>query len=338
MSHSRICIIGAGAIGGYVGARLAQAGEDVTFLARGRTLEAIRAGGIELGDPDGSATRIANVRAIEGSDGRERFDVVLLALKTYQLAGVASRVEALCHDGTVVVTMQNGIPFWYFNGHGGPLAGRAIESVDPGGAIRDAIPARRIVGCVVYIASELVGPGRILHRSNDRLLVGEPDGSASERAQRLATRLEHAGFTAPVITDIRNEIWLKVWGNLSFNPVSALERATLSGICRHPEGRALVSQMMAEAAEVAGKLGVTFRMPIEKRIEGAARVGDHKTSMLRDVEAGRAIEVDALVGAVVELGGLVGVPTPTITAIYQAAKLLDATLRRPSVPPASAGG
>jgi 2-dehydropantoate 2-reductase len=311
-----------------VGAKLAEGGEDVTFLARGRTLEAIRSRGILLREADGTERRVANVSAIEAPDGRSRYDVVLLALKTYQVAEVAPQIEALCHEDTVVVPMQNGIPFWYFNDHGGERAGRAVESVDPRGAIRDAIPARRILGCVVYIACEQTGPGEIVHISNQRLLLGEPGADTTDRAQRIAAALEDSGFEAQVIPDIRNEIWLKVWGNLSFNPVSALTRATLSAICGDPQGRELVAQMMREAQEVASRLGVVFRMPIEKRIEGAARVGGHKTSMLQDVESGRSTEVDALVGSVVELGELVGVPTPTITAIYRATKLLDATLRR----------
>jgi 2-dehydropantoate 2-reductase len=335
MGFTRFCIVGAGAIGGYVGARLAQAGADVAFLARGRTLEALRAEGLELRDHDGSVTRVKNVRAFDAAQAAERFDVVMLALKAYQLAEVAPRIESMCHDETVVVPMQNGIPFWYFNGHGGPWEDRAIESVDPGGAIRGAIAAHRILGCVVYIAAEQAGPGRIVHVSNDRLILGEPGGGASARAEAIAEVLVRAGFAAPVIPDIRNEIWLKVWGNLSFNPVSALTRSTLSGICADPDGRELVTQMMREASEVAGRLGVTFRMTIDKRIEGAARVGGHKTSMLQDVESGRAIEVDALVGSVVELGRLVGVPTPTITAIYRATKLLDTSLRS-TPPPASA--
>ena len=331
MGALRFCVVGAGAIGGFVGARLALGGHDVTFLARGRTLEAIRARGIEVREPDGSVHR-ASVGAIEAADGGRRFDVVMLALKAYDLASVAARVEALCHDDTVVVPMQNGIPFWYFNDHGGPLAGRAVESVDPGGRIREAIAPRRIVGCVVYVACEQAAPGSIVHVNNQRLVLGEPDGSIGARIQALAAACEHGGFEAPVIPDIRNEIWLKVWGNLSFNPVSALTGATLGGICDDPQGRELVAAMMREASAVAGKLGVSFRVSIERRIEGAARVGAHKTSMLQDLEAGRAMEVDALVGSVVELGRMVGVDTPTIGAIYRAAKLLDATRRRSAAP------
>jgi 2-dehydropantoate 2-reductase len=333
MGTPKFCVIGAGAIGGYLGARLAEAGHEVAFLARGRTLAAIREQGVELRESGGVARRIAGLRAFAAPDGRERFDAVFLALKAYQLAEVAPLVESLCHEETIVVPMQNGIPFWYFNDHGGPLAGRTLESVDPGGGVREAIAARRIVGCVVYIACEQVGPARILHVANDRLILGEPGGEASGRTRQLAAALEHSGFQAPVIPDIRNEIWLKAWGNLSFNPVSALTGATLASICNDPDGHELVAQMMREAAEVAGRLGVVFRVSIEKRIEGAARVGEHKTSMLQDVESRRAIEVDALVGAVVEMGSLVGVPTPTITAIYRATKLLDATLRRTQAPP-----
>jgi 2-dehydropantoate 2-reductase len=328
MAYSRFCIVGAGAIGGYVGARLAQAGLDVAFLARGRTLEALRSHGMEVREPDGSVARVTNIGAIAAGEKLAPFDVVMLAVKSHQLGAVAPQVEALCHADTVVIPMQNGLPFWYFNGHGGPWDGHAIESVDPGGAIQRAIAAHRILGCVVYIAAEQVGPARIVHINNARLVLGEPSGAIADRVQAVAAALERAGFAAPMIPDIRNEMWLKLWGNLSFNPVSALTRATLSGICEDADGRALVAAMMREAAEVAGRLGVTFRMSIDKRIEGAARVGGHKTSMLQDVESGRAIEVEALVGSVVELGRLTGVPTPTISAIYQAAKLLDATLRR----------
>lgn len=318
----RFCLIGAGAIGGFAGARLALAGEDVTFLARGRTLAAIAAGGIRLRHAGGREERVANVRAIPGPQAGETFDVVCLALKAYHLGAVAGVVESLCHEDTVVIPMQNGVPFWYFNGHGGALAGRAVESVDPGGRIRDAIAALRIVGCVVYVACESAGPGHVVHVANERFVMGEPDGRITQRVQRIAAAFERAGLQAPLVEDIRNEVWLKLWGNVSFNPISALTRATLGTICRDPHGRDLASQMMREAQAVAARFGIAFRMTIDKRIDAAARVGDHKTSMLQDVESGRALEVDALVGAVVELGRLVDVPTPTIDAIYRAVKLL----------------
>ena len=323
----RFCLIGAGAIGGFVGARLALAGEDVTFVARGRTLDAIEAGGMRVVHADGREERAA-VRAMAAADAAGPFDVVILALKAHQVGEVAARVEPLCHADTVAIPMQNGVPFWYFDGHGGALAGRAVEAVDPGGRIRDAIPARRVVGCVVYVACEQSAPGVVRHVSGDRFVLGELDGAATPRVKRIADAFARAGLQSPIIDDIRAEVWLKLWGNLAFNPISALTRATLGGICADTHGRALAAQMMREAQEVAGRLGIAFRVPLDKRIEAAARVGAHKTSMLQDVESGRPLEVDALVGSVVELGELVGVATPTITAVYRAAKLLDATLRR----------
>lgn len=322
----RFCIIGAGAIGGFVGARLALGGEDVTFIARGRNLEAINAHGMRIFTRDGKEEAASNVQATDSYEGAGRFDVVVLALKAHQLAAIAPRLALLCHDETVVIPMQNGIPFWYFDQHGGALAGRAVESVDPGGTVRDAIAARRIIGCVVYPAAELVAPGQVVHIEGERFPIGELDGSKSERVQRIADAFVRGRLKSPVLEDVRAEMWLKLWGNLTFNPISALTHATLADICEDPHGRALAAQMMREAQAVAGKLGITFRVSLDKRIEGAARVGRHKTSMLQDAEAGRAMEIDALVGSVVELGELVGVPTPTITAIYQAAKLLDRTM------------
>jgi 2-dehydropantoate 2-reductase len=323
----KFCLIGAGAIGGFVGARLALAGEDVTFIARGRNLEAIGGGGMRVLDSAGREVHAASVRATDDYDRAGKFDVVLLTLKAHHLAAVAPHIESLCHDETIVVPMQNGIPFWYFHGHGGAHAGRAVETVDPGGAIRDAIPARRIVGCVVYIASELRAPGTVAHSAGARLQLGELDGSKSERLARLADAFTRASFTIEMPDDIRAAVWLKLWGNVTFNPISALARATMREICHDPHGTALAAQMMREAQAVAEALGITFAMTVEKRLEGAGRIGGHKTSMLQDVEAGRAIEIDALVGAVVELGELARVATPAITAIYRAGKLLDATLR-----------
>lgn len=322
----RYCIIGAGAIGGLVGAKLALAGEEVTFIARGRNLEAIAENGMRVFHGDGREEIASNVEATDSYERAGRFDAVILALKAHQVGGVAPKLAQLCHDDTVVIPMQNGIPFWYFNDHGGELAGRAVETVDPGGRIREAIAPRRILGCVVYPAAELIAPGKVVHIEGERFPLGEPDGSRSARVQRFAESFSAAGLKCPVLDDVRAEVWLKLWGNLTFNPISALTHATLAGICEDDHGRALAAQMMREAQAVAEKLGITFRVSLEKRIEGAAKVGRHKTSMLQDVEAGRAIEVDALVGSVVELGELVGVPTPAIRAIYQAAKLLDRTM------------
>ncbi len=318
----RIAIIGAGAIGGLVGARLALAGESVTFLVRGANLQAIRSDGIALIEADGQRRVARNV--IATADYREAgpHDIVVLAVKAHQVESVADDLPQLLGPDSVVVTMQNGIPFWYFHGLGGEFDGLHLASVDPGGQVASRIPAARVLGCVVYPASELVAPGVVQHVEGDRLPLGELDGSSSERAAKTAACLELAGFRSPVLADIRSEIWLKLWGNLSFNPISALSRATLLDICRYAPTRALAAAMMREAEIVAGKLGIAFRVPLEKRIAGAEKVGAHKTSMLKDVEAGRPTEVDALLGPVIELGRLTATPTPQLDAVHALVKLL----------------
>jgi len=224
------------------------------------------------------------------------------------------------------VTMQNGIPYWYFHRHGGELAGSIVRSVDPGGLIGRRIPPQRVIGCVVYPAAELVEPGVVRHIEGERFPVGELDGRTTERVTRVSQCLTHAGFKAPVLMDIRSEIWLKLWGNLTFNPISALTRSTLVDICQFPATRQLATAMMTEAAAIAHKLGISFRVELERRIAGAERVGKHKTSMLQDVEAGRAPELEALVGSVVELGRLTRTNTPHIDAVYGLTHLLARTL------------
>ncbi|HQZ46005.1 MAG TPA: 2-dehydropantoate 2-reductase [Usitatibacteraceae bacterium] len=321
----RFCIVGAGAIGGFVGAKLALAGEDVTFIARGRNLEAINARGMHVYYRDGREEIATTVRATDDYAAAGAFDVVILAIKAHQVGSVAGKLVSLFGPDTVVIPMQNGIPFWYFHDHGGELAGRTIETVDPGGVVKDTIAKERIVGCVVYPAAELVEPGKVVHIEGDRFPIGELDGTTTERATRISEAFTKAGLKCPILENVRAEMWLKLWGNLTFNPISALTHATLQDICEHPHGRALAAQMMGEAQAVAEKLGITFRVPLDKRIEGARKVGKHKTSMLQDVEAGRPIEIDALVGSVVEMGEIAGVPVPAIKAIFQAAKLLDTT-------------
>jgi 2-dehydropantoate 2-reductase len=322
----KIAIIGAGAVGGYVGVRLALAGEDVTFVARGANLAAIRANGMKLLMPDSSELHATGVRAAQdyGTVGPQ--DVVILAMKAHQVEAVADEVPKLFGPNTVVVTMQNGIPYWYFHQHGGELAGSCVRSVDPNGQILRKIPAERVIGCVVYPASELIAPGVVRLVEGDRFPVGELDGSISPRVTAVSECFTRAGFKAPVLDNIRAEIWLKLWGNLTFNPISALSRSTLADICQYPLTRELAAAMMTEAQSIAGKLGITFRVPLEKRIAGAEKVGKHKTSMLQDVEAGRAPEVDALVGSVVELGHLTRTPTPHIGTVYALTKLLDRML------------
>jgi 2-dehydropantoate 2-reductase len=322
----KIAVIGAGAIGGLVGAKLALAGEEVTFIVRGDNLAAIGERGMRLIASDGSQQIARNVVATDRYDQAGPQDIVILAMKAHQLEAVALDVPRLFGPQTVVVTMQNGIPYWYFHRHGGVLEGTIVRSVDPEGVVSARIPASRVLGCVVYPASELVAPGMVRHIEGDRFPVGELDGSASERAQRVSDCFTAAGFKAPVLDDIRAELWLKLWGNLSFNPISGLSHSTLSDICRFPPSRELAASMMREAQAVAHKLGIEFRVTLEKRIAGAEKVGRHKTSMLQDIEAGRAPEIDALVGAVIELARLTATPTPHIDTVYCLVKLLARTM------------
>jgi 2-dehydropantoate 2-reductase len=322
----KIAVIGAGAIGGLVGAKLALAGEDVTFIVRGANLAAIRANGFTLIAGDGTRSIAREVKATDDYDAAGPQDIVILAMKAHQVEAVANDVPRLFGPDTVVVTMQNGIPYWYFHQHGGALAGSAVRSVDPNGMVGAKIPASRVIGCVVYPASELVAPGVVQHIEGDRFPIGELDGSASERVARVSACLSDAGFKAPVLDNIRAEIWLKLWGNLTFNPISSLAHSTLVDICQYAPTRELATAMMREAQAVANKLGIEFRVSLEKRINGAEKVGRHKTSMLQDVEAGRAPEIDALVGAVVELARLTDTHTPHIDTVYALVKLLARTM------------
>jgi 2-dehydropantoate 2-reductase len=318
----KIAIIGAGAIGGYVGAKLALAGNQVTFMVRGANLAAISQNGIKLVMHDGAEHVAKNVVATNDYAAAGVHDVVVLAMKGHQVEAVLPTLHHLIGPETVVIPMQNGIPFWYFHQHGGALAGSVVRSVDPTGALMAGIPCDQVLGCVVYPASELTAPGVVHHIEGDRFPLGELDGSLSERAQRVSQCFVDAGFKAPVLDNIRAEIWLKLWGNLTFNPISALSHATLVDMCQFPLTRELAATMMTEAQAVATKLGIGFRVSLEKRIAGAEKVGKHKTSMLQDVEAGREPEVDALVGSVVELARLTDTPTPTINALYALVKLL----------------
>ena len=326
----KIAIIGAGAIGGYVGVKLALAGEDVTFIVRGANLAAIRKNGMKLIMQDGVEHVATNVKATANYAEAGPQDIVILALKAHQVEAVADDLPKLFGPDTAVVTMQNGIPYWYFYKHAGEFEGRHVKSVDPTGMIGEKIPARRVIGCVVYPASELIAPGVVRHIEGDRFPVGELDGSVSRRVTKISECFSNAGFKAPVLENIRSEIWLKLWGNLTFNPISALSHSTLVDICQYPISRELAANMMREAQAVANKLGIEFRVPLEKRIAGAEKVGKHKTSMLQDVEAGRGPEIDALVGSVVELGRLTNTPTPHIDTVYALVKLLARTMTEES--------
>ena len=316
----RIAIIGVGAIGGLVAARLALAGEEVSVVARGAALAAIRDHGLRLIDADGE--RAARVQASNRLADLGPQDCVALAVKAHQLADIAAEVAAALTPQTSILTAQNGVPFWYFHRSGGPFEGRGLASVDPDGRIAAALPAERLIGSVVYPAGEIVAPGVVRHIEGNRLTLGELDGTVTPRASALAAALQRAGFKAPVTSDIRSEIWLKLWGNATLNPVSALTGATLADILGCAPTRALIAAMMAEVRAVGEAHGIRFRLSIDKRIAGAEAIGAHKTSMLQDIEAGRAPEIEALVGAVIEMGRLASVECPRLEAAYAMVKLL----------------
>jgi 2-dehydropantoate 2-reductase len=327
----RIAIVGAGAIGGMLGARLALCGEQVTFVEKNAEhAQAIRKNGLRVELEE--ATLIADVAVTDDLAAPGEQDLVIVAVKAHQIPALMPGIRALFGPQTIVMTVQNGVPWWYFYRHGGPHDGRALAALDPEGVIDATIERERIVGCVVYPAAEVIAPGVVHVVEGNRFSVGELDGAHSERVEALSAMLVRAGFKSYVLDDIRSEIWLKLWGNLSFNPISALTHGTLAGICRNPYTRELAAEMMREAQQIGEKLGIQFRHTIEKRIAGAEAVGEHKTSMLQDVEAGRSLEIEALVGAVVELGRLTQTPTPHIDAVYACVKLLEVSLRREAVP------
>ena len=322
----KIAIVGAGAIGGMLAVRLALSGQNVTAVDRGAHLDSIRERGLKLLHPDGSEEIASNLRAVGSCAEAGEQDLVFLSVKANQIEELAPLMPAMFHPNTLVVPTQNGIPWWYFQNFGGPHRGYRLKTADPNGVIEANIEARRIIGCVVYPAGELIAPGVIRHVEGERFPIGELDGIETERARKVSEALINARLKSPILPDIRSEIWLKLWGNMSFNPISALTHATLPDICREPATRRLAAEMMREAQAVAEKLGATFRVTLEKRIEGAEKVGKHKTSTLQDVEAGRRVEIDALIGSVIELGELVGVATPAVRAVYALMKLLDKTM------------
>jgi 2-dehydropantoate 2-reductase len=319
--------VGAGAIGGLLGTRLALAGEQVSVLARGESLAAIRADGLVLVEPDGSVQVTQDVAVAPDLAAFGPQDVVVLAVKAHQIADLAPQLEELYDDRTVVVPLQNGLPWWFFQKFAGPYEGRRVTTLDPDGAIERHIPPDRIVACIAYPAAERDKPGVIRLVDGDRFPVGELDGARTERVAAIAEAFSAAGFTARVLTDVRSHLWVKAWGNLAFNPMSALTGATLAQIARWPASRALAARMMAEAAEVADRLGLRLRISVDQRIDGAEQVGEHKTSMLQDVEAGRPLEVEPLIGAFIELGRLTETPMPVTESVYSLVTLLDARIR-----------
>jgi 2-dehydropantoate 2-reductase len=314
----KVCIYGAGAIGGYIGVLMKLAGADVSLIARGAHLEAIKKNGLKL--HIGSEEKVAKMTASSDPAELGHQDYVIVGLTAHQAWEVADQMKPLFGPNTAVVTAQNGLPWWYFYGFDGQYADRRIESVDPGDRQWNAIGPQRVIGCTVYPAAEIEAPGVIKHVSGDKFGLGEPTRKVTERTEKLSKLFEKSGLKAPILPEIRNDIWLKLWGNLCFNPISALTGATLDVVATDPGTRALARHMMQEAEYIARRIGVHFRVDIEKRINGAARVGAHRTSMLQDVDKGRPIELDALLTSVQELGHLTEVPTPHIDAVLALAQ------------------
>ena len=322
----KVCVVGAGAIGGYLAVRLAHAGHDVAVVARGPHLAAIRERGLTLIEAERELTA-APAAATDRIRDLGPQDLVLLALKAHQIEAVVDELPALLGAGTVLVTLQNGIPWWYFQKLEGEFAGRVVQAVDPRGVLFSRIDPERLIGCIAYPAAVVARPGVIRHIEGNRFPVGELDGRETERVRGVSAAFTEAGFKARILDDIRSEIWLKLWGNLTFNPISALTHATLVDICRFPQSRELAAAMMTEAQAVGERLGAGFRVPLERRIAGAEAVGRHKTSMLQDVEAGKPLEIDGMLGAVVELAQVTGIAVPTLRALYACVRLLDRTIR-----------
>jgi 2-dehydropantoate 2-reductase len=319
----RICIYGAGAIGGHLGAKLARGGAAVSLVARGAHLEAMRTDGLTLIE-DGERTTTPVTATAEPAELGPQ-DYVVVTLKAHQVPGVVEAMRPLLGPDTCVVTAVNGVPWWYFYRLEGPYEDHRLETVDPGGVQWDGIGPERVLGCVVYPAAEVTAPGVVTHLEGDRYSLGEPSGERSARAQALSKTLQAAGLKAPVRPKIRDELWVKLWGNLAFNPLSALTGATLDVLATDPGTRAVARRMMLEAQTIAETLGVRFAIDVDKRIDGAASVGAHKTSMLQDLERGRPLELDALVTAVQELGRITATPTPTIDMVLALLELRAAT-------------
>jgi 2-dehydropantoate 2-reductase len=316
----KICVFGAGAIGGYMGVKLAKAGVDVSLVARGPHLEAMQTKGLTLIEEDKEPVTVP----ITASDDPAKLgpqDYVIITLKAHSVPPIVSNLQPLIGPNTTIVSGVNGVPWWYFHKIGSELEGTRLESVDPGNVQWDGFGPERVLGCVVYPAAEVSEPGTIKHIEGNRFSLGEPDGTKSERALALSQALRAAGLKAPVRAQLRDEIWVKLWGNLSFNPISALTHATLDVLCTDDGTRAVARSMMIEAQQIAEKMGVKFPIDVDRRITGGAAVGAHRTSMLQDLDQGRPMEIDALVGSVQELGRITNTPTPTIDTVIALTKL-----------------
>ncbi len=326
----KICIVGAGAIGGYMAIHLANAGHKISVIARGPHLAAIRKDGLRLIEADREFTS-SSITATDLIGDLEVHDLVILALKAHQIEAVVQDLPILFGPDTVMITLQNGIPWWYFQKLEGEFAGRVVTSVDPRGILSQNINPDCLIGCIAYPAATISSPGIIRHIEGNRFPVGELDGSESDRVRQISAIFTEAGFKARVLDDIRSEIWLKLWGNLTFNPISALTHSTLVDICQFPLSRELSAKMMTEAKAVAERLGASFRVSMERRINGAEAVGKHKTSMLQDVEAGKSLEIDGMLGAVVELAAATGIEVPALQALYACVSLLNQTIQEEKI-------
>lgn len=326
----KVAVVGAGAIGAYVGAALHRAGADVHLIARGPHLAAIRRAGVRVLSPRGDFT--ARTAATDDPAEVGPADYVFLGLKANSYVSCGPLIRPLLHERTAVIAAQNGIPWWYFHGLPGPYTSRRLESVDPGGAVSDVLPPERAIGCVVYAATEIQSPGVIRHLEGTRFSLGEPDGSRSRRCLDFSAAMVAGGLKAPVESALRDDIWIKLLGNISFNPISALSRATMAQICRHQDTRALVETMMYETLAVAAAVGCQPAISVARRLAGAERVGEHKTSTLQDLERGKPLELDVLLAAVVELAELTDTPVPTLRAVHALADLLAATSSTGSAP------
>jgi 2-dehydropantoate 2-reductase len=322
-----VCVVGAGAVGGMIAARLSRTQARVSVVETGAPLAALRARGLRLIEPSGQETLARTLRVSQDPASLGPQDVVLLAVKAHAIPGLAKTLRPLFGAATPLVTFQNGVPWWYFERLDGPRGDWRVDVLDPQGEIASNIDSDRILGGVVYTASEVIEPGVIHWREGNRISLGELDGASSKRAEAVCQLLRSARFKSYVLEDVRAEIWLKLWGNLSINPLSALAHATMSDLLAFPPAKDLVTRLMGEMQAVATALGVTLRMPLERRLAGAERVGGHKTSTLQDVEQGRRLEIDALLGAVIELANKCGVSVPCSEAIYAALALLDRTLQ-----------
>jgi len=331
----KVAVLGAGAIGAYVGASLHRAGVDVHLIARGPHLQEIRTSGVRVESPRGDFE--AHPHATDDPTEVGPVDHVFLGLKANRYAECGPMIKPLLHENTTIIAAQNGIPWWYFHGLDGKYAGYRIDSVDPGGAVSAVLPVRRAIGCVVYAATEISSPGVIKHLEGTRFSIGEPDGTISDRCTEFSAAMIAGGLKCPVETDLRRDIWLKLMGNIAFNPISALTRATMAGICRHLTTRELVVEMMRETLDVAARLGSHPQISIERRLAGAERAGEHKTSTLQDLEKGKPLELDVILQAVVELADLTGAAAPTVRVVSALADLLNEQVTGTPPPAAKPG-